>query len=243
MIKEWKLVATKAWSFLLSIANAIFLAAAAGWETFAPEDLHLETSTYLMVGAMLAAVTGGSRLIQQQKLAEAIAAYLAEQGGAISKKAAAGIMAAVLAVGVPLTAKWEGLVNDAHWDRFGQVYDICHGDTQIDGRPVRPGDHKTDAECTAMLQSRWAEFYTGMLRIAPPMQQAPVEVQAAVTSWAYNVGLGNAAKSTLAKKLRARDWRGACNELPKWTRSGGRFLQGLLNRRLDERKLCLSGLN
>ncbi|OWY12816.1 hypothetical protein B6V72_11235 [Thioclava sp. F34-6] len=187
---------------------------------------------------MLAAVTGGSRLIQQQKLAEAIAAYLTEQGGAISKKAAAAIMAAVLAFGVPLTAKWEGKENTAYRDVIG-VMTVCYGET----RGVKAGDAYTDAECTAMLQGRWAEFYTGMLRIAPPMRQAPVEVQAAVTSWAYNVGLGNAAKSTLAKKLRARDWRGACNELPKWTRSGGRFLQGLLNRRLDERKLCLSGLH
>lgn len=238
MIPEWKLIAQRAWSFMFSIANAIFLAAAAGWETFAPEDLHLETSTYLMVGAMLAAVTGGSRLIQQQKLAEAIAEYLAEQGGAISKKAAAGIMAAVLAVGVPLTAKWEGTKLQAYWDPYGAVWTACTGET----KGIEKGDTFTAQECRDMLQQSWSGYYTGMLRIAPPMQQAPVEVQAAVTSWAYNVGLGNAAKSTLTKKLRARDWRGACNELPKWTRSGGRFLQGLLNRRLDERKLCLSGL-
>lgn len=239
MIPEWKLIAQRAWSFLFSIANAVFLAAAAGWETFAPEDLHLETSTYLMVGAMLAAVTGGSRLIQQQKLAEAIAAYLAEQGGAISKKAAAGIMAAVLAVGVPLTAKWEGKENTAYWDRFGKVWTVCYGET----KGVKKGDVYSDAECTAMLQREWASYYSQMRKAFPNLIEAPVSVQAAAVDLAYNNGTSAVANSkNTGGALRAGQWERFCNMLPQWSKSGGSFVRGLFNRRKDSQALCLSGL-
>jgi GH24 family phage-related lysozyme (muramidase) len=237
LIPEWKSVATGAWSFLFSIANALFLAAAAGWEALAPEDLHLETSTYLAVGAVLAAVTGGSRLIQQDKLAAAIAAYVHEELGAVSKRAAAVGVATVMARAGPITAKWEGLRTEAYRDVVG-IWTVCAGET----RGVKPGDSYTVAECEAMLETRVLEFYDGVRACAPQIEAAPVEVQAAVTSWAYNVGVGAACRSTLARHLRAGEWRAACEQLPRWNRAGGRVWQGLVNRRADERRLCMSGL-
>lgn len=56
----------------------------------------------------------------------------------------------------------------------------------------------------------------------------------------YNVGGGAFCKSTLVKKFNAGDTAGACNELAKWVYVSGRKVQGLANRREDERKLCLS---
>lgn len=239
MISEWKQVATGAWSFILAVLSAVFLAAGAAWEYFTPADLGLPTWAYLAIASALSAATGGARLIRQDDLAARIAEQLRDQAGAVSKKAMVGVMAAVVAIGVPLTAKWEGRENIAYWDRFGSVWTVCYGET----RDVRRGDSYSDAECIAMLEDRWVEFYGGMIACAPQMAQAPVEVQAAVTSWAYNVGTGAACRSTLARHLRAGDWRAACEQLPRWNRSGGQVVRGLINRRSDERAICLSGLD
>ncbi len=61
----------------------------------------------------------------------------------------------------------------------------------------------------------------------------------AIVSWTYNVGTGAACKSTLVRKLKARDYAGACNELSRWTYAGGKQLPGLVKRREQERRLCL----
>ena len=70
----------------------------------------------------------------------------------------------------------------------------------------------------------------------------PVKAKIAFVSWAYNVGTGAACRSTLVRKANAGDIAGACDELPRWNKAGGRVIRGLTNRRLSERKLCLEGL-
>ena len=64
----------------------------------------------------------------------------------------------------------------------------------------------------------------------------------AIVSWTYNVGTGAACKSTLVKKLKAGDYKGACNELSRWTYAGGKQLPGLVKRREHERQMCLGTL-
>lgn len=162
------------------------------------------------------------------------------------KKAATtgGITAAVLALAIPLTERWEGMRTVAYQDVVN-VWTVCLGETQAPGGgPILPGMSFTEAECREMLRTRLVEdYYEPLKRCAPSLVTAPVEVQAALSSWAYNVGVGAACKSTLVRKLEAGDLRGACNELPRWNRAGGKVWQGLVNRRADERGLCLSGLN
>lgn len=63
----------------------------------------------------------------------------------------------------------------------------------------------------------------------------------ALVSWAYNIGTGAACRSTLVKKLQTRDYPGACQELLRWTRAGGRELPGLAKRRQAEYQLCMGG--
>ncbi len=46
----------------------------------------------------------------------------------------------------------------------------------------------------------------------------------------------------MARRLNAGDIRGACDALLAWNKAGGRVVQGLTNRRQDERRLCLEGL-
>ena len=44
--------------------------------------------------------------------------------------------------------------------------------------------------------------------------------------------------STLVRKLNQQDYAGACDEILRWNRAGGREVAGLTKRRQDEHKLC-----
>ena len=61
----------------------------------------------------------------------------------------------------------------------------------------------------------------------------------ALVSWAFNVGCGAVAKSTLVRKLNAGDRKGAADELLRWNKAGGKVLPGLARRRRSERELFL----
>ncbi|MCW2304865.1 hypothetical protein M2324_003279 [Rhodovulum sulfidophilum] len=73
--------------------------------------------------------------------------------------------------------------------------------------------------------------------------EIPDRTYVAILDWAYNVGLGAAARSTLIRKLNAGDLRGACDELPRWRFAGGKGIRGLLIRRNKARQLCHEGLD
>jgi len=56
-------------------------------------------------------------------------------------------------------------------------------------------------------------------------------------SFAYNVGVGNLQSSTLLKKHKAGDYRGAVAEFAKWNKAAGKVLPGLTKRRAAEAAL------
>lgn len=146
---------------------------------------------------------------------------------------------AALATTVALLTQLEGVRTVAYQDIVG-VWTICAGET----RGVRSGDTATTQQCDAMLAKAIVEFEDGLDEClnVPSGVKYRDEWKIAVVSWSYNVGLGAACKSTLVRKANAGDLRGACNELPRWNRAGGRIIKGLVNRRVTERKLCLAGL-
>ena len=86
------------------------------------------------------------------------------------------------------------------------------------------------------------EYESKFDNLVPNEDKIPVATKIAFVSWIYNVGEGNARKSTLVKKVIAGDFIGACDELLKWNKAGGKVVKGLANRRIDERELCLWGL-
>jgi lysozyme len=143
------------------------------------------------------------------------------------------VSAAVMTLVTPFVAREEGLRTRAYLDSVG-VATICYGET--DG--VKLGQTKTIPECNAMLETRLGVFaYAVDIAIEKPLTPP---THAALTSWAYNVGINAMRKSTLVKKANAGDMVGACNELSKWKFAGGKPI--LAARRERERKLCLSGL-
>lgn len=145
--------------------------------------------------------------------------------------------AAALAMAVQFVGGWEGLRTEAYRDIVG-VWTVCYGET----RGVQPGDSYTAAECDAMLRSEVLHFERELDRCLRPPQPVPDVMKVALVSWAYNVGTGAACRSTLVRKANAGDLAGACNELPRWNRAGGRVIRGLTNRRVAERELCFAGL-
>lgn len=63
----------------------------------------------------------------------------------------------------------------------------------------------------------------------------------ALVSFAFNVGTGAFAKSTLLKKLNKGDYAAVPAELARWTKNDGKVMQGLINRRAAEAGLWAKG--
>lgn len=144
-------------------------------------------------------------------------------------KAAVGAScAAILLTCVP---KFEGVILRGYKDPIGIVTACAgHTATAVLGRAYTP------AECNALLEADLASHAEGVNScVRAPLTPGQ---RAAFVSFAFNVGTGAFCKSTMARKLNAGDYAGACRELSKWTYAGGRQLPGLVKRRAAERALC-----
>lgn len=63
----------------------------------------------------------------------------------------------------------------------------------------------------------------------------------ALVIFAFNIGTGGFAKSTLVKELNLGHYDQVPTQLRKWNRAGGKVNQGLINRRNNEIKLWQGG--
>jgi GH24 family phage-related lysozyme (muramidase) len=151
------------------------------------------------------------------------------------KKSTKGLIAgsvALTALATGTISYWEGRELRAYRDIVG-VWTICDGET----KGVRPGQTATPAECDSMLARNLVVYESGLDRCLTGA--VPGKAKVAFLSWTYNVGVGAACGSTLVKKANAGDVRGACNELLKWDKAGGKTVRGLTRRRQAERAMCL----
>jgi len=144
------------------------------------------------------------------------------------------LIAATMAVAVPTISAFEGRSLTAYKD-VGGVWTICDGETF----GVNEGQVKTHAECDVMTERRIREFAIDVRTLVKV--QMPPSRHAALTSFAYNVGVPAFAGSTLLKKLNAGDTIGACDQLLRWNKVNGKVVRGLTKRRAAERELCLRG--
>jgi lysozyme len=131
---------------------------------------------------------------------------------------------------------WEGLRTSAYKDVVG-VSTICYGET----KGVNMGDTATKAECDAMLDVSLKEHEAGMRSCLKAPEKIPIKTYLAMVSLSYNTGTGAFCKSTARRRLNAGNWAGACQAATWFNRAGGRKVQGLVNRRQDEYKLCMQG--
>jgi len=121
---------------------------------------------------------------------------------------------------------------------------IGYGATRMINKPVRMGD-KITAEFAEELLVNQVEnlFAPGMFALLPMAKAWKPDQQAALVSWAFNVGLGAVEDSTLRKRLMAKEDPAVVvpQELIRWDKADGKVLQGLKRRREAEVLLFLGG--
>jgi lysozyme len=114
---------------------------------------------------------------------------------------------------------------------------IGYGNTFFeDGRPVKPGDKITQERANELFEIIAKDFAD---KVAPLIKSSVTPNQfAALTSFAYNAGIGNLKSSTLLKKVNANPNDPSIElEYKKWDKAGGKVLAGLTKRRAAESKL------
>ena len=135
---------------------------------------------------------------------------------------------------LPMLGRFEGLYLRPYLCPAG-VPTIGLGSTRYaDGRRVALTDPPITTEhawLLAVCQLR-AEYLPAVLRLCPGAQS--FDQVAALLDFAYNLGLGALAGSTLRRRVNAGDWPGAQHEIKQWTQGGGRTLRGLVIRRAAE---------
>ena len=141
------------------------------------------------------------------------------------------------AAGLSLVKQWEGLKNTAYRDVAG-VLTIGYGHTSAAGAPkVTPGMTIGDKEAERILRADLAKFEARVERLVKvPLTDNQFS---ALVSFDFNAGALH--KSTLLKKLNKGDYAAVPVELMKWVHSGGRKIQGLVNRRAAEAGLWAKG--
>lgn len=155
-----------------------------------------------------------------------------------STKAKGVAGAAVIALVLPFLATWEGKRNEAYLDTIASppVWTVCYGET--DKSVAFKGARYTDAQCLGMLRNRVTDFYAVMLKHAV-VDKIPISVQASMLELLYNIGEGQFRTSTILRLANAGDYIGACRELDKWVKAGGKTIKGLVNRRNASEEMCL----
>jgi len=147
-----------------------------------------------------------------------------------------GTVSAALVSGAALL---EGYSPKVYRD-VGGVATYCYGETEN----VLLGKTYSKQECQALLKTRLAEYGAGVLKCTSvPLTQNQYD---AFTLFTYNVGVSGFCNSRANKLLSERKYEAACTALafgpkgePVWSFAGGKFVQGLQNRRVYEMKLCL----
>lgn len=146
---------------------------------------------------------------------------------------AALIGAAAVAVTVPTVQSWEGRKLVPYRDIVG-IWTDCDGNT----KGVVPGRARTDAECDVILERQLIAHAAPVLECVPQLRDRPNALAASI-SLAYNVGAPKFCGSTVARRFKAGNVRGACDAFLMWNKAGGRVVNGLDRRRRAERGICL----
>lgn len=125
----------------------------------------------------------------------------------------------------------------AYRDPVG-VWTIGWGTT---GAGVREGLRISRHAADRLLMRDVRKFYSGVFRYSPVLMLSP-DMHAAVTSFAYNLGLGAYQASTMRRMIDKGRWRDAAAQFDRWVLAGGRRLKGLVRRRAVERALFERGI-
>lgn len=132
--------------------------------------------------------------------------------------------------GIDLIKRFEGLRLHAYICAAG-VLTIGYGHT----KGVLRGQQITEQQAEDLLREDLRHFEEAVERLVlVHLEQHEFD---ALVSFAFNVGEGALAKSTLLRKLNAGDKQDAAHEFGQWVKAGKVTLSGLVRRRKAERAL------
>lgn len=115
----------------------------------------------------------------------------------------------------------------------GGVWTVCQG---ITGKEVVLGKTYSKSECRELFEKHIVIAGKGVIACTKvPLKQHQYD---AFVRFTYNVGVSAFCNSTLARKLNAGDYAGACNQLNRWVYVRGEKVKGLVNRRRSEYQMC-----
>lgn len=144
-----------------------------------------------------------------------------------------------LDIAVDLIAREEGFRSEPYLDVAG-IPTIGYGFTyHEDGTRVTMQDPPMDEEAARKrLQALVAKVLFNVRQMAPAGMTANQE--AALASFAFNLGTGALRSSTLMRLLSEGDVAGAADQFGRWVYAGGKVWPGLVNRREREKELFLA---
>ena len=136
--------------------------------------------------------------------------------------------------GIALVKRWEGLRLTAYRCPAG-LWTIGYGHT---GPEVTWGMKISADQAERLLLEDLERFEKAVLALVDvPLNENEFS---ALVSFSYNVGSANLATSTLLRKLNEGLRQEASEQFLRWTRSRGKVLPGLVERRKAERELFLT---
>ena len=148
--------------------------------------------------------------------------------------------AAAIYIAAPLIELVEGVENKPYMDIAG-IPTVCSG---ITGPDVVWGKAYSNRECRNLLEKH-IQIHAKYVQDAVTYPIAP-QTRAALISFSYNVGGSAMRKSTAVKLINQGKIEQGCKALWMWNKAtvNGKkvVVKGLVNRRNEEIKLCLSGL-
>jgi len=126
-----------------------------------------------------------------------------------------------------------------HFEGFKAVAYLCPANVWTIGygrtKNVKDGDITSMPQATRDLEEELVEFGEQVHRVVD-VELSQNEFDA-LTSWTYNLGVGNLQSSTLLKKLNAGDKDSVPSEMLRWNKAAGKVLAGLTTRRQAEADL------
>ena len=129
--------------------------------------------------------------------------------------------------GLELIKKFEGCKTTAYQDSVG-VWTIGFGHT----KGVEEGQTCSIEDAESMLADEMDE-YEGYINNMVKVELQQHEFDALV-AWVYNLGPTNLGESTMLKVLNGGQFDRVPDEMNRWTRAGGKILEGLVRRRQAE---------
>jgi lysozyme len=140
--------------------------------------------------------------------------------------------------GANLVKSFEGCLKKVGPDQYraytcpAGVTTIGWGTTGELGHKISPGTVWTAKECDDAFLNDMRQFENAVKHaVKVPLTQYQFD---ALVSFTYNCGQGALQKSTLLKRVNAKDFAGAAGEFRKWNKGGGKVLAGLTRRRASE---------